>query len=313
MDGTVNAWDLKTGKYLWSFSSDKPGLVAPYPNYPIYGGITAADGKIFVGTGVPFSVSPLWQGMKLYAINANTGQGIWNESGWYNSIAIADGYLVTLNNYDQEIYCFGKGQTATTISAPQVTVPQGTVVMIQGTVADQSPGTTCLGTPAAFTPAVSDESMSAWMDYLYMQQSKPTNVMGVKIHLTAFDPNNNTEDLGYVTSDASGNYALQWTPPVPGIYKVTASFEGSNSYFSSSAVTAVSVSIASSWPAAPVVSATFPPSTQTAAPITTIAPTPSPVVVPATSGMPIATYVAVASIVVIIVAVAAALILRRRK
>ncbi len=40
--------------------------------------------------------------------------------------------------------------------------PLGTSVMITGSVTDQSPG-------AAGTPAISDEDMSAWMEYMYVQ------------------------------------------------------------------------------------------------------------------------------------------------
>ena len=155
------------------------------------------------------------------------------------------------------------------------------------------------------------------MEYLYEQQAMPSNATGVQVHLTAFDPNNNTEDLGYTTSDASGNYALMFTPPVPGVYKVTASFDGSNAYYGSSAEVAFGVSKAKS--VAPSVTAT-PPSTTaptnapTQAPTQapTVAPTLSPVVIPPTNAAPTATYIAIGLAVVIIVAAAAALVLRRR-
>jgi hypothetical protein len=67
------------------------------------------------------------------------------------------------------------------------------------------------------------------------------NAKGVTVHLTAIDPNNNFQDIGYVTTDIYGNYATLWTPPVPGLYVVTATFEGSNSYYGSSAETAFGV------------------------------------------------------------------------
>jgi hypothetical protein len=34
---------------------------------------------------------------------------------------------------------------------------------------DKSSGDTCLGIPAAGTPAIADESMSDWMEYLHKQ------------------------------------------------------------------------------------------------------------------------------------------------
>jgi len=37
-------------------------------------------------------------------------------------MAVAEGYLVFGNSYDGYIYCFGKGPSATEVSAPQVHV-----------------------------------------------------------------------------------------------------------------------------------------------------------------------------------------------
>ena len=50
---------------------------------------------------------------------------------------LADGYLVVANGYDNQLYCYGTGQSATTVSAPDTAIPQGTPVLIQGTVTDQ--------------------------------------------------------------------------------------------------------------------------------------------------------------------------------
>ncbi len=125
---------------------------------------------------------------------------------------------------------------------------------MKGAVTDESPGalaasngaigvnTGPVPTTVVSTPAVSDENMSAWMQYLYMQQPMPMNVKGVEVSLDALDPNGNFVHLGTVTSDASGNYMLTFTPETPGDYTVIASFAGSNSYGSSSAETAIVVS-----------------------------------------------------------------------
>ena len=83
------------------------------------------------------------------------------------------------------------------------------------------------------------------MEYLYEQQPKPTNATGVTVTLTALDPNGNYQTIGQTTSDASGQYAFMWTPPVPGVYSITATFSGSNSYYSSSAETNIGVGEAS--------------------------------------------------------------------
>jgi len=55
--------------------------------------------------------------METIAIDAITGQGVWNITGSMSPGAIADGYLTASNSYDGYTYVFGKGQSATTISA----------------------------------------------------------------------------------------------------------------------------------------------------------------------------------------------------
>ena len=79
------------------------------------------------------------------------------------------------NAYDNRLYCYAKGLSATTVSAADTAIPEGSSVLIKGTVTDQSPGKTCLGIPAKGTPAIADASMSEWMEYLYQQQPMPTN------------------------------------------------------------------------------------------------------------------------------------------
>ena len=90
-------------------------------------------------------------------------------------------------------------------------------------------------------PAVSDESMSEWMKYVYMQFPRPANVTGVEVVLSVLDPNNNYYEVGRATSDASGFYSCAFTPQVPGKYTVYASFDGSGAYYGSHAETAITV------------------------------------------------------------------------
>jgi len=129
-------------------------------------------------------------------------------------------------------------------------------VVISGTVIDQSPGHTCLGIPEAGTPAISDASMSAWMEYLYMQQPEPTNATGVPVTLTEIDPNGNTYTIGTTTSNIAGQYKYVFTPTVPGTYTIIATFAGSNSYFGSTAETSMLYSPPASATAAPTATPT---------------------------------------------------------
>ncbi|MGD0645296.1 MAG: hypothetical protein ABSA75_10365 [Candidatus Bathyarchaeia archaeon] len=241
VDG-IHALNMTTGQTLWNFYGDNSGANFPgYNTYPFEtnGLNTVADGKFIAATGGSHGV-PTFRGAELYVVNAYTGQQVWSINGFYEDIMpVADGYLVAFNNYDNQLYCFGQGQTATTLTTVPV-INNAHQVLIKGTVTDQSPGSTCLGIPAAGTPAISDNSMTAWMEYLYMQQPEPTNATGVPVTLSYVDPNDNIYTMGNTTSDINGQYSYTFTPTVPGTYTILAQFSGSNSYFGSSAETIMS-------------------------------------------------------------------------
>ena len=234
-DGYVHAFNDSTGTNLWNWY-DGQNINSPYGQNPLGSGTFAiADNQIYAATGTHSPV--FFNGAQMYDVNAISGQEVWSIDGWFQNPAVADGYLTAFNNYDGLLYCFGQGQTATTITAPQLETPGGDTVLLQGSVTDQSPGQTCLGIPAKGTPAISDASQSAWMEYLYMQQPEPLNATGVPVTLSYVDPNGNYYLIGNTTSDITGHYAYNFSPTVPGLYTVTATFQGSNSYFASSAET----------------------------------------------------------------------------
>jgi len=245
VDG-LHCYDVHTGEHLWDYIAGPSGLETIYPNWPFdLGGFSIADGKVFIVSGHSH-LQPLFRGARLYAIDAESGEELWSSTGWLsggwrNAPVIADGYLLTQNCYDNQIYCFGKGLTETTVSGPEAVQPLGTKVLIKGTITDQSPGDTCLGIPAAGTAAIADEYMSEWMGYLYMQKPMPTDAEGVEVILTTLDPNGNTYEIGRTTSSDRGMFGCEVELPVPGLYKIIATFEGSNSYYASSAETYVSV------------------------------------------------------------------------
>ncbi len=155
------------------------------------------------------------------------------------SAAIADGIFVKPNAYDNQLYAYGQGQTATTISVMNTVVPEGAPLVITGTVTDQSEGQTCLGIPAKGTPAISDDSMSVWMEYLYMQQQKPTNATGVPVTINVLDSNGNYRQIGSTNTDINGMFSFVWNPDITGSFTVMANFEGTNAYYSSSAETSL--------------------------------------------------------------------------
>jgi hypothetical protein len=157
---------------------------------------------------------------------------------------IADGYFVNYNAYDSQIYCIGKGPSKLTVTAPDVGIQLGNSIVIKGTVTDIAAGTTQNEQVARFpngVPAVSEDSMSAWMEYVYMQKPRPMDTTGVEVTLSVLDANSNLREIGTATTDSDGFYTLNWKPDIEGPYTVYASFAGSESYWPSHAVSSFAV------------------------------------------------------------------------
>ncbi len=308
-DGIVRAFDITNGNQLWTYYFGSAGYETPYGTWPVYNGFTIADGKIYIANDEHSPDATLWRGGRLVCLDTETGQEIWNISGWLRIPAIADGALTAVNAYDNQIYSIGKGPSKVTVDAPMSGVITGGAVTIRGTVTDQSPGMTALGIPAAGTPAIADEYMSEWMGYLYQQKPIPMNAIGVPVTLTALDANGNPTEIGTVTSDVSGNFGIDWVPSAIGAYQIIATFNGTESYGDSFATTYISVGSADGGQATPT-----PTPTGTAGPTqspgTTVSPTPSPVGPGVDTNTVI--YVAVAAVIIIAVVAAAAILLRRR-
>jgi hypothetical protein len=245
--GTFIAYDIRTGNVLWTYSAKNIGGESPYGNYPMSIG-AISDGKIYTYTSEHHLIQPLWRGPNLRCINATDGTEIFSILDVGSGMGIADGILVAASGFDNMIYAYGRGPSATTVAAgPEATIA-GTTIMIKGTVTDQTPtgrhntnddfdmmteGTSTSDNVEYLlkgTPCISDKDMSAWMEYKYMQQGYPTNATGVPVSIDVIDPNGNFFHVGDVTSDVNGNYAIPYIPDVPGNYKILANFAGSKSY-----------------------------------------------------------------------------------
>ena len=119
--------------------------------------------------------------------------------------AIAYGVLLHLNGYDGQVWAYGKGPSAVTVTAPDIGVTTATPITITGTVLDVSAGTTQEQQKFDFpygVPCVSDASQSAFMEYVYENQAEPTNTTGVPVTLTETDHNGNTYTIGTTRTDA---------------------------------------------------------------------------------------------------------------
>jgi hypothetical protein len=191
---------------------------------------------LYLSEGHEYS-PPLFHGALELALNATTGQLVWDNLGFdVTGTEITYGILTTYNAYDGQIYGYGQGPSKTTVTAVNPVAATSTPVVISGTVTDVSAGASQEAVAANFPnglPCVSDASMTQWMEYVYEQQPRPTNATGVPVTLTAVDPNGNTVTLGKTTSDASGFYTLTYTPTIAGNYTVIATFGGTGAYYGS--------------------------------------------------------------------------------
>jgi outer membrane protein assembly factor BamB len=233
-DGYLHAFDITDGSEAWKFYVGDSGSEHVSGTWPVWNGPIVADGVAFVGTGEETPTQPLTRGNKVFAVDVETGEEIWSIAGYMSLRAVAEGYLLGYNGYDSKIYCFGKGPSATTVTAPKTEVTLGESVIIEGTVTDQSAG-------AMGTPAISDEDMGPWMEYMYMQKPFPGGAKGVDVSIDVVDANGNFRNIGTATSDVSGKFGLMWEPDISGMYTIIATFAGSESYGSSFAQTYMGV------------------------------------------------------------------------
>ncbi len=242
--GAVYCYDTQTGNLVWSKESESMGNEGYWPRVPVSIG-SIADNKLYLYSDEHSPGPTLEPGFRLKCWDANTGDELWSipffaSVGLGSGMPVADGFLVSLNAFDNQIYCFGKGQTATMVTANPASATSGSAVLIQGAVTDQSPG-------AKDTPAIADANMNEWMEYLYQQAPKP-NANGVQVQLTATDSSGTSTSIGTATSDSMGVFKMSWTPPSNGVYTITASFAGSKSYYPSATETGIVVSAAAATP-----------------------------------------------------------------
>jgi outer membrane protein assembly factor BamB len=245
VSGVLYCYDQETGEIRWTYP------LSDIYNEPVTGNYwwawisIIADGKIYMGHTEHSAENPMPRGAPFVCLNATTGDEIWRVNGmfrqtrWGGSALMGDSIIATMDTYDQRIYAIGKGPSATSITAAPRVTTYGSSVIIEGTVMDVSPGTESPELQLRFpngVPAVSDESMSDWMLYVYKQFEHPEDVEGVDVFLKVLDPHGEWYSAT-VTTDRNGVFSHMWTPGVAGEYHVTAMFEGSEGYYASQATT----------------------------------------------------------------------------
>ena len=275
LGGVVQAYSMLDGTLQWTFGNgDAPGnstnmaANGPWGLYPLHVAAFAA-GVVYTFSGEHSPTNPLYSGELTRALNATTGELLWTLLDWsgcglgnsMQSFPVADGYGAMYNCYDGQVYVVGKGPSRLTVTAPDTAATVGSPIVLRGTVTDISAGTKQNEQAARFpngVPAVSDASMSDWMAYVYEDQVRPSDVIGVPVSINVRDSNGNYRNIGTTTSDASGMFTLTWMPDISGDFTVFATFAGSKAYFGSSSETSLTAISAPATPApteAPVSSA----------------------------------------------------------
>jgi hypothetical protein len=259
----VYAFDWNDGSLAWKYEAPAEfPYETPYIDadgntmYSWNNGGTIADGKLYIYNTEHSATVPITRGWKMHCIDIASGEQVWStmiaggSSKHLTDLGpVADGYL-TLAASDGYMYVFGKGQSETTITAPNVAVPVGTSMVITGTVLDTSPA-------QPGTPCVSVGSMGAQMEYIHHQMPLEgihgdRVIEGVEVLLTAVASDGSCTDLGTtVTNGYYGTYGFTWTPETEGTYEIIASFAGDASYGSSAAATTIAVG-PSQTPATPI-------------------------------------------------------------
>jgi hypothetical protein len=250
----IHAINATTGKYVWTFKFGET-TETPFNTWAFYAAPTIADGKLYGATGEHSPSNPRIRGNKVYCVDAFTGDLIWSMSGamaaGYRGGSIAENVFLGGSENDGLLYAIAKGKTETTVEAPLTAVAAGQRITIRGSVMDMSPA-------QPGTPAIADEDMGAWMNYLHNERpvpmtpadgeswGTPVDVNGVPVKLIVVHPDGNVEWIYTRTTDMYGHFAHSYEPPTEGIYKIIATFDGSKSYWPSAAETAISVTPGSS-------------------------------------------------------------------
>ncbi len=251
MSGIMYAYNAQTGKLAWNYTYKDPWSETLWSDY--WSSLRPRiinDGKIYLGQSEHSVNQPQPRGAPFVCLNATTGEVIWSIAGmfrqtdWGGPAVMGDSIIATMDTYNQMVYAIGKGGTVATVTAPDSGVPFGASVLIKGTVMDNSPAASDTKLALRFPngiPAVSDNSMSDWMLYVYKQFAKPANATGVAVNINVLDANGNYRTVGTTTSDANGFFSYSWKPDIPGEYKVYAVFDGSKAYYGSLAESAFTV------------------------------------------------------------------------
>jgi len=248
--GIVYCYNLTNGDVLWTYVSEDPYQEYLFANNWWQFFLFIVDGKLYSSHMEHSAIEPMPRGAPFICLDAETGDVIWETQGlfrstrWGGRAIIGDSIIAMIDSYDNRLYAIGKGPSAIDATASPKVSALGSSVIVEGKVTDVSPGTQTSTMKLRFpngVPAISDASMSDWMMYVYKNFERPADAYGVTVKIEGYDPNGNYQNFGTTTSDSNGNFALVFEPEVPGTYWISATFEGSNGYYGSTASTYLTV------------------------------------------------------------------------
>jgi len=250
LSGVVYAYDIQTGDLAWRYEATDPYSEYLFGNTWWLKPLFVTDGKIYVAHLEHSPIDPRPRGGPFICLNATDGteifriNGAFRQTRWGGRGIIGDSIIATMDTYDQRVYAIGKGASATTLTASPKVVARGSSLVLEGTVMDASPGTKDLDVQLRFpsgVPAISDADMSEWMLYVYKQFEMPENATGVEVVFNLVNSTGHILDMDRTKTDATGTFSYVFYPDKEGTFKVLATFEGSEGYYGSCAVTTIVV------------------------------------------------------------------------
>ncbi|MCL2135296.1 MAG: PQQ-binding-like beta-propeller repeat protein [Candidatus Bathyarchaeota archaeon] len=253
VSGIVYCYNGTTGEIVWTYEAKDIYTESYHRENWWLVPVALSDGKLYLGHMTHSSQVPIKRGAPFFALDAETGLVVWEIDGafrqtrWGGRAIMGDSIIATMDTYDQQIYAIGKGPSSMTVTAPNVAISEGTTALISGTVMDISPGTQSDKMQLRFAngvPAVSEESQSDWMLYVYKSFDKPMDAKGVEVTVFAQQEGHERETIGTTTSDANGRFSITWEPTGVGTWDIYAYFGGSASYFGSYDKTELAVTAA---------------------------------------------------------------------
>ena len=258
--GTIHALNSQTGDFLWNYTLNDIYNTYLFNNAWRFRIDIITDGKIYLSHSEHSPFDPKPPAAPFVCLNLTTGEKIWEISSllrgteWGGLASIGDSIITAYNTYDQLVYAVGMGPSETKVAIQDNVVSLGDRVLVTGTVMDISAGTKEERIKARFpqgVPAVSDDSMSPFMEYVYAQKDWPLDTIGVPVKIQIYNPNGEYRWIGTTTTDAQGNFAYSFIPDMEGMYAVVATFDTTKGYWGSESTTYLDVGPAPS-PSGPI-------------------------------------------------------------